>query len=106
VAEHRLDRSGWVSTAGHLAPDDYAQPTDIVTRLRTVVATPNGVDIWTLTALEAADEIERLRAAGDALHKQTVEPCRCVFAHDGAVNETCDACAAFFDWEDIRHGRG
>jgi hypothetical protein len=34
---------------------------DIVTRLREVVAVPNGVDIWTLTALEAADEIERLR---------------------------------------------
>ena len=61
---------------------------DIVTLLRTVVAVPHGVDIWTTTALEAADEIERLtewrknallaldkreaeierlRAAGDAL---------------------------------------
>lgn len=35
---------------------------DIVTRLRTVVAVPNGVDIWTTTALDAAAEIERLRA--------------------------------------------
>ena len=35
---------------------------DIVTRLRTVVAVPNGVDIWTMTALDAADEIVRLRA--------------------------------------------
>ena len=54
---------------------------DIVTRLRTVVAVPHGVDIWTTTALEAADlietqqaeierlqtEIERLRAAIDSL---------------------------------------
>ena len=47
---------------------------DIVTLLRTVVAVPHGVDIWTTTALEAADlietqqaEIERLRDAGDAL---------------------------------------
>lgn len=35
---------------------------DIVELLRTVIATPHGVDIWTTTALEAADEIERLRA--------------------------------------------
>lgn len=34
---------------------------DIVTRLRTVIATPHGVDIWTTTALGAADEIEALR---------------------------------------------
>jgi hypothetical protein len=41
---------------------------DIVTRLRTVIATPHGVDIWTTTALEAADEIERLRALCNDLH--------------------------------------
>ena len=39
---------------------------DIVTRLREIVAVPNGQDIWTLTALNAADEIERLRALVDA----------------------------------------
>lgn len=36
---------------------------DIIERLRTIIATPHGVDIWTTTALEAADEIERLREA-------------------------------------------
>ena len=40
---------------------------DIVNRLRTVIATPHGVDIWTTTALEAADEIERLRQHAKAL---------------------------------------
>lgn len=49
-------------------------------------------------------EIERLRAAGDALAKQVTKPCRCVEAHDGAINETCAPCAAFFDWEDARRG--
>lgn len=34
---------------------------DVVERLRSVVAVPHGADIWTVTALEAADEIERLR---------------------------------------------
>ena len=38
---------------------------DIVERLRTVIATPHGVDIWTTTALEAADEIERLKTSRD-----------------------------------------
>lgn len=47
-------------------------------------------------------EIERLRAAGDALAKQVTKPCCCVEAHDGAINETCAPCAAFFDWEEAR----
>lgn len=41
---------------------------DITERLRTIIATPHGVDIWTTTALEAADEIERLRALCNDLH--------------------------------------
>lgn len=49
-------------------------------------------------------EIERLRAAGDALAKQITKPCRCVEAHDGAINETCAPCAACFDWEEARRG--
>lgn len=56
------------------------------------------------TQQEAAAEIERLRAAGDALAKQVTKPCRCVEAHDGAINETCAPCAAFFDWEEARRG--
>lgn len=40
---------------------------EIAERLRTVIATPHGVDIWTTTALEAADEIELLRSAIDTL---------------------------------------
>ena len=40
---------------------------DITERLRTVIATPHGVDIWTTTALEAADEIEQLQAHAEAL---------------------------------------
>ena len=53
---------------------------------------------------DAAATIERLRAAGDALAKQITRPCRCVEAHDGAINETCAACAAFFDWQEARRG--
>ena len=53
---------------------------DIVERLRTIIATPHGVDIWTTTALEAADEIEQLRAIIDDL-LPVWEPCR--YDHDG-----------------------
>lgn len=63
---------------------------------------------WRKNALLALDkreaEIGRLRAAGDALAKQITRPCRCVEAHDGAINETCSACAAFFDWQEARRG--
>ena len=52
----------------------------------------------------AADEIERLRAAGDALAEQVTRPCRCVEAHDGSINETCAPCAAYFDWQETRRG--
>lgn len=47
---------------------------------------------------------ERLEAAGDALAKQITKPCRCVEAHDGAINETCAPCAACFDWQEARRG--
>lgn len=50
------------------------------------------------------NEIERLRAAGDALAAQITKPCRCVEAHDGAINETCAPCAACFDWKEARRG--
>lgn len=56
-------------------------------------------------AVVVADETERLRAAGDALAKQITKPCRCVEAHDGAINETCAPCAAFFDWQEARRDR-
>lgn len=80
---------------------------DIVTRLRSYdigsVAHESEYHMTEVLA-EAADEIERLRNAGDALAKQTSRPCRCVEAHDGAINETCAPCAAFFDWEEARRG--
>lgn len=72
---------------------------DIVTRLRN--GTPTAVYV---IANDAADEIERLRAAGDALAAQITKPCRCVEAHDGAINETCAPCAACFDWQEARRG--
>lgn len=53
---------------------------------------------------ELLNEIERLRAAGDALANQITRPCRCVEAHDGAINETCAPCAAYFEWEEARRG--
>lgn len=46
---------------------------DIVKRLRTVVAVPNGVDIWTMTALDAADEIVRLTARCESLERQLID---------------------------------
>lgn len=52
----------------------------------------------------AAEEIERLRVAGDAMAEQITKPCRCVEAHDGAINETCAPCVAYFDWQEARRG--
>lgn len=76
---------------------------DIVTRLRDVVCWCNEFD-GVCDACQAADEIERLWAAGDALAAQITKPCRCVEAHDGAINETCAPCAACFDWQEARRG--
>lgn len=56
------------------------------------------------THADALREVERLRAAGDALAEQITKPCRCVEAHDGAINETCAPCAACFDWQEARRG--
>ena len=49
-------------------------------------------------------EIGQLRAAGDALAEQTGKPCRCVEAHDGAINEMCEPCVAHLDWKEARRG--
>lgn len=76
---------------------------DIVTRLRVIhCAADDLTPCGTCLPCQAADEIERLWAAGDALAEQVTRPCRCVEAHDGAINETCAPCAAFFDWQEAR----
>lgn len=75
---------------------------DIVAHLRQM-ANANGCEAGRGCS-EAADTIERLRAAGDALAEQITKPCRCVEAHDGAINETCAPCAACFDWQEARRG--
>ena len=68
---------------------------DIVTRLRTVVAVPNGVDIWTMTALDAVDEIERLREIAEAAAQY----------HDVACNpDWCRLCRAISAWKEARRG--
>ena len=79
---------------------------DIVTRLQNYLCLGGYECVCDSCALhaEAADEIERLRAAGDALHEQAGKPCRCITAHDGAINERCAPCIAYFDWEDARRG--
>jgi hypothetical protein len=48
------------------------------------------------------DILNKLQNAGDELVLQIHKPCRCVEAHDGAINETCDPCAACFDWREVR----
>ena len=57
---------------------------DLAERLRTIIATPHGVDIWTTTALEAADEIERLRAmCNDLYHDATCHQSFCRLCGEG-----------------------
>lgn len=53
---------------------------------------------------DCLDEIEALRSLGDELARRVAQPCRCVEAHDGAINETCAVCAAYFDWQEHRRG--
>jgi hypothetical protein len=66
---------------------------------------PNGSNPLVVCEREALQaEVERLRAAGDALAEQITKPCRCVEAHDGAIDETCAPCAACFDWQEARRG--
>jgi predicted acyltransferase len=75
---------------------------DIVERLRGSISGDPDYVLGLIS--DAADEIEQLRTAGDALGEQIGGPCRCVFGLYGVVNETCDVCAAYFDWKEARHG--
>jgi hypothetical protein len=54
---------------------------------------------------KAADEIKRLRAAGDSMAKLLTRlPCSCVEGSNGEINETCEMCERFFHWEEARRG--
>lgn len=77
---------------------------DIIARLRCTYRAASEFPCEACTFCAARAEIERLRAAGDALAEQITKPCRCVEAHDGAINETCAPCAACFDWQEARRG--
>lgn len=82
---------------------------DIVTRLRTVLAVPNGVDIWTTTALDAADEIVRLRALADQLaealrdaHGTATRHAVCWCSTDSEYPSDCDSTIALAAHEAAR----
>jgi hypothetical protein len=52
-----------------------------------------------------ADEIERLRAAGDSMAKLLTRlPCSCVEGSNGEINETCEICEHFFHWQEASRG--
>jgi hypothetical protein len=84
---------------------------DIVTRLRELqqechTKWLDGTVGWLWTEVgDAADEIERLRAAGDSMAKLLTRlPCSCVEGSNGEINETCEMCERFFHWEEARRG--
>ena len=76
---------------------------DIVTRLRDEAQRPAIREVCS----EAADTIERLRAAGDALahlmpHAHLSVPCRP--PQGTPLNEWCSECAALAAWQEARRG--
>lgn len=79
---------------------------DIVAELRHALEADDNPWDETLYG-RAADEIERLRNAGDALakfvnHHSVFIPCRCEYGNEGETNRCCEKCAAIIDWEEAR----
>jgi hypothetical protein len=74
---------------------------DIIDRLLTVywIAKSAG-DVASKNSISAAiQKIEQLQHLGDELASHICKPCKCIEAHDGAINETCEPCAAAYDWD-------
>jgi hypothetical protein len=77
---------------------------DIVVRLRDIASCWRW-DEAQRVGNDAADEIERLRAAGDSMAKLLTRlPCSCVEGLNGEINETCEMCERFFHWQEVSRG--
>lgn len=81
---------------------------DIVERLRAEAKSGNMPLGRSFDALAVADEIERLRAAGDALahlmpHAHLSVPCRP--PHGTPLDDWCSECAALAAWREARRER-
>jgi hypothetical protein len=83
-----------------------AVDSDIVTRLRIIHCAADDLEhCGTCLPCQAADEIERLRAAGDSMAKLLTRlPCSCVEGSNGEINETCEMCERFFHWQEVSRG--
>jgi len=53
---------------------------------------------------ELDDEIERLRALGDALAGYSGQPCKCLRDPDDRLDDVCNPCKHRFAWLEARRG--